>query len=1027
MPFRLGPTAGRRARQVRLHLEPLEDRFLLSPVLIQDAGGNATLDQAQSLGTLTGPTDVMGAINNTATNPADVHWYSFALTRPADVTLSGAAGPGQCAPVVSLYNSDPNDFADPYDPLGNRLLAQATAAAGTSDLYRPLAAGTYFVAVSGAGNLDFNPFLADSGYPGQPCAYTLALTETDLPLQATDGPVVLASDPAAGAQLTSSPLVIRLSVSTQIDPNTVQPDQTVRLTYNPTGAFGGPNDVDIPLANVNFTAQANELQLTPQAALTPGYYQVYLAGNSVGGVPVVADLNGTPLGTDATHPQGQDFTETFQVVGVDGNVGPGAATDDTAATSIQLGDVTGVNLVQVAGTIGDDPAYDPNNSNPNLTNPAAQVNLYHFQVSGPGVHQFTAEVFAGRIGSPLDAGLSLFSKDPTSGTIQLVVANDNSLNDTTATNGTAPLYTDPVLYAGLTAGDYYLAVSGTGNVPDPAEGQSVGVNGVFDPNIAHSGMNGFTTGDYVLNLQVGAATVPPQVVSVSLAQGGQLDGPPGTFTVTFSKPVNLPQLAETAFQQSPSLTLSSVFIRGSNGTDYHARLLSYDPTQNQATFLMLDAVPSGATELHLSGSGPLALTDLAGNSLVGNGDPSGDYVVSFTVGGAPRGSNGNPQLWLATEPNDTQLSPQILGVLFPDELQSGVTVQRTASQPTPVHGADYFEFQVLQSRQYFLTLQETGLPTGVLPMLTDASGNPITGIPQGRGGAIRFDLTAGTYIVSVGWSPNPASSVGYTLSLSLASGGDSPPALTTGPAPAIQVTYAVPTTVPTPPGPSPTPDPAPTAPPDEGTNATAGFVEALYHDVLGRAADAVGLAAWMGMLQEGMTRGQVSAAFWASPEHRSLEVASWYRAYLQRDGSAIEVADWVTVMDSGATEEDVEAAFLTSPEYTAAHADNASFVPALYQEMLGRAADPTGLAAWEGMLGSAVSRATVARDFVGSQEVWMRALDGFYTDYLHRGAGQSEAAFWLSTLDGGGSGLGAVAVAILSSDEYWATAQAALR
>src|SRR5262249_32763744 len=162
----------------------------------------------------------------------------------------------QTAPVVSLYNSDTNDFSDPYDPLGHRLLAQVAAAGGTSDLSRPLAAGTYYVAVSGAGNLDFHPFLADSGYPGRPCAYTLALTETAPPLQATDGPIVLASDSAAGAQLTGSPLVIRLSLSTPLDPNSVQQDQTVRLTYNPTGAFGGPNDVDLALAGVNYTPQA---------------------------------------------------------------------------------------------------------------------------------------------------------------------------------------------------------------------------------------------------------------------------------------------------------------------------------------------------------------------------------------------------------------------------------------------------------------------------------------------------------------------------------------------------------------------------------------------------------------------------------------------------------------------------------------------------------------------------------------------------------------------------------------------------
>ena len=630
MPVGTGTRSGRPAATVRCRLEPLEERFLLSGTPIPDLGGNATLDQSQALGTLATPLTVVGPSNASAANPAEVDWFTFNLAQPATVSLRASAAAGQSAPVLSLYNSDPFDFGDPYDPQGNRLVAQATASGAASSLSQALAAGTYYVAVSGAGNLYFNPYLADSGYPGQPCLYTLALAETPLPIQASDGPMVIASNPAAGAKLTSSPLVIRLSLSSTLDPNTIQPDQTVWLTYNPTGAFGNGNDVDVPLSpflgNVNFTAAANELQLTPISALAPGYYQVKLAGNSSGGQAVVASLpNETPLGANAAHPLGQDFVETFQVIGIDGNVGPNAASDDIAATAQQLGNITGINLVQAAGAIGDDPAYSPFSSNPNLLNPVgSQVDLYHFQVTGPGVHQFTGEVFAGRIGSPLDAGLSLFEVDPSTGQLVLVAANDNSLNDAAATNGTSPLFTDPVLYAGLTAGSYYVAVSGTGNVPDPTEDQAVGVNGVFDPNIADSGQGGFTTGAYLLNLQVGsAATTPPQVVNVSLAQGAHLNGPPGTFTVQFSEAVNLAQLDELAYANSPTLTLSAVYIQGSNGQQYDTRLVSYDPTDNVGTFLLLQPVPAGPAQLHLSGSGVLGLTDLAGDPIVGDGDPSG--------------------------------------------------------------------------------------------------------------------------------------------------------------------------------------------------------------------------------------------------------------------------------------------------------------------------------------------------------------------------------------------------------------------
>ena len=167
------------------------------------------------------------------------------------------------------------------------------------------------------------------------------------------------------------------------------------------------------------------------------------------------------------------------------------------------------------------------------------MDLYHFTISGPGRYGLTSEVFAGRIGSPLNAALTLFQADPVTGQLQLVAVNDDSLNGSAGTDGSVPLALDPVLYAGLTAGSYYLAVSGSGNAPIPALGLNPGTNGVFDPNVAHSGSGGFTTGNYVLNLAVTQESTPPKVLTVSLAAGTVFTGAPTTFTVQFSEPVNL--------------------------------------------------------------------------------------------------------------------------------------------------------------------------------------------------------------------------------------------------------------------------------------------------------------------------------------------------------------------------------------------------------------------------------------------------------------------------------------------------------
>ena len=60
--------------------------------------------------------------------------------------------------------------------------------------------------------------------------------------------------------------------------------------------------------------------------------------------------------------------------------------------------------------------------------------------------EVTAEVFSGRIGSPLDPALSLFGVDA-AGKLELIQTDDNTFDNSQATNFFVPLYTDARLYA----------------------------------------------------------------------------------------------------------------------------------------------------------------------------------------------------------------------------------------------------------------------------------------------------------------------------------------------------------------------------------------------------------------------------------------------------------------------------------------------------------------------------------------------------------------------------------------------------
>ena len=90
---------------------------------------NETIDQAYDLGGLNQPADVVGSVGNGPAGAADVTWYEFELTNASKVDLSLSAPPGTppFASVLSLFNNDPQDFGDPYDADGHRLLAQVQA------------------------------------------------------------------------------------------------------------------------------------------------------------------------------------------------------------------------------------------------------------------------------------------------------------------------------------------------------------------------------------------------------------------------------------------------------------------------------------------------------------------------------------------------------------------------------------------------------------------------------------------------------------------------------------------------------------------------------------------------------------------------------------------------------------------------------------------------------------------------------------------------------------------------------------
>jgi subtilisin-like proprotein convertase family protein len=93
------------------------------------------------------------------------------------------------------------------------------------------------------------------------------------------------------------------------------------------------------------------------------------------------------------------------------------------------------------------------------------------------------------------------------------------------------------------------------------------------------------------------------------------------------------------------------------------------------------------------------------------------------------------------------------------------------------------------------------------------------------------------------------------------------------------------------------------------------FVNGLYADVLGRAADPTGQSAMLQALQEGESRTQLAWAVLTSPEHYQQIVQALYENILHRPPDATGLAGWISLMQSlRVSDEQISATLAASDE-----------------------------------------------------------------------------------------------------------------
>jgi len=208
---------------------------------------------------------------------------------------------------------------------------------------------------------------------------------------------------------------------------------------------------------------------------------------------------------------------------------------------------------------------------------------------------------------------------------------------------------------------------------------------------------------------------------------------------------------------------------------------------------------------------------------------------------------------------------------------------------------------------------------------------------------------------------------------------------------------------------------------DDDGDANQRFVNNLYEDLLGRAAESQGLGFYVDLIQSGRSRGDVSFMIQHSPEYRNKLVSDLYQELLGRAVDAAGLDVHTQLLARGKSIDDVRASILGSDEFFTRRGGgtNEGFVNALYQAVLNRTADATGREIYVGVLSSGGSRSFVASEVLKSIEADRRLSATYYTKYLGRAADNAGNEFQSSALNRG-TYEPRVLAGITASDEYFA-------
>lgn len=207
-------------------------------------------------------------------------------------------------------------------------------------------------------------------------------------------------------------------------------------------------------------------------------------------------------------------------------------------------------------------------------------------------------------------------------------------------------------------------------------------------------------------------------------------------------------------------------------------------------------------------------------------------------------------------------------------------------------------------------------------------------------------------------------------------------------------------------------------------SASTPFVRAAFQDFIGRAPSSTESTSWTRGIDAdsangtyASARGELVTTLSTSPEWVANLLTGFYEETLGRKPDPGGLAYWTSLLSDGERSvTSVASYFYASQEYfDRSGGTTGAWVDALYQQLLGRPADPGGRANWVARA-AAIGRGGVAAAFYQSLESRRARVTELYQDLLGRKPDPAGLAYWADRLLTAGDLQ--LAASLASSDEY---------